>query len=313
MKQKLLRHIIITALLFIGISSFGQQEPMFTQYMNNPQLINPAYAGSLGNINIDGIFRKQWMGTGVEWAPTTTSLSVNAPFMDYRVGIGLNFMIDDIGPLDQISIFTDYAYHLEFDNGSKLSLGLKGGFYSYQEDLANLSTFEYDEWLYDGNSITNKFFLNFGVGAYYYSEKYFVGLSFPKLVRNSLSEAYDTYEVLGSEERHMYLTAGLVFDISPLLKFKPTAMLRRVNGAPYSTELTATVIFVDQVWFGLMYRFGDALAAHVKFQIDENLHIGYSYDLTTTELKPYNSGTHEIFFSYTIKKKGKRILSPRYF
>ena len=312
MKHKLLRHIIIILLLLLSVSSFGQQDPMFTQYMNNPQLINPAYAGSNGNLNFNGIFRKQWAGSGIDWAPTTTSLSINSPFLDYKVGVGLDFMHDDIGPLTLTGIFTDYAYHVQFQDEGTLSLGLKGGFNYYQKNLTGLITDEYDHYVND-HLVVEKPLFNVGVGAYYYTNTYFIGASVPTLIKSSLVDSENTLEIQSRKEQHLFLTAGYVFDINTLFKFKPTTMLRMVNGSPISFELSATAIFVEKIWFGVMYRFGDAMAVHARFEVKDGFQLGYSYDLTTSELSQYNSGTHEIFFSYTIRKSGKRILSPRYF
>lgn len=312
MKQKLLRHIIIVLLLLLSVSSFAQQDPMFTQYMNNPQLINPAYTGSQGAMNFNGIFRKQWAGTQIDNTPTTTSLSISSPFKDYRVGVGLDFMHDQVGPFSLTGIFTDYAYHIDFNDNKRLSLGLKIGFNYYEEDFANLSTYEYDGWLMS-HLETKKPLFNTGVGAYYYTDTYFIGASIPSLVRNSLVEIDNTNVILGKKEQHLFLTGGYVFEINPLLKFKPTFMLRMVRGAPISKEITATAIFSERIWFGLMYRFDDAVAIHARFEVQEGFQIGYSYDLTTSELNRYNSGSHEIFFSYTFNQKRGRILSPRYF
>ncbi|MFA9388596.1 MAG: type IX secretion system membrane protein PorP/SprF [Prolixibacteraceae bacterium] len=312
MKQKLLRHIIIILFILLSISSFAQQDPMFTQYMNNPQLINPAYTGSLGSMNFNGIFRKQWMAANFPWAPTTTSMSISSPFKDYRVGVGLDFMYDDIGPVSLIGLFTNYAYHLDFNNGARLSLGLKGGFNYYQKSLQGLDTGEYDYFV-QNNLEVKKPLVNVGVGTYYYTEKFFLGASVPTLVRNSLVDFDNTLLILSRKELHFFLTTGYVFDINPLLKFKPTTMFRIVGGAPINIELTGTMIFAEKLWFGLMYRVGDAVAVHARYEVQDGFQIGYSYDLTTSELNQYNSGTHEIFFNYTIKKRGRRILSPRYF
>lgn len=312
MKQKLLRHIILLLLMLVALMGFSQQDPMFTQYMNNPQLINPAYAGSHGNFNVNGISRQQWVGAGIDWAPKTTSISINSPFLDYRVGIGMDFMNDKIGPMTQTALFTNYAYQIEFKNGATLALGLKAGFNFFEKDLSGLITTEYDRYVAE-HTVVNKLLFNTGVGAYYFNERYFVGMSVPKLIRNSFSEVDNTFEINSRQEMHLFMTAGYVFDLNTVFKLKPTAMLRMVDGAPVSYEFTATAIFVDKVWFGLMYRWGDAVAAHVRAEIKDGVQIGYSYDLTTSELNQFNSGTHEIFISYTIVKKGKRILSPRYF
>jgi type IX secretion system PorP/SprF family membrane protein len=310
MRLRKIGYIIFVLLLMAGMHGYGQQDPMFTQYMNNPVLINPAYAGSLGALNVNGIFRKQWVG--FEWSPTTTSFSVNMPFWDYRVGVGITFLHDKIGPLEQTGMYFDYAYHLDFDNRSRLSMGLKAGFNYYQKDLRGLTTYEYDSWIQNLPQST-KFLFNTGVGLFYYTDTYFLGASIPKLLRNSLSDYEDTYELVGKEERHYFFTGGGVIDINTIVKFKPTGMLRYVYGAPLSVEATATMIVFDRVWFGMFYRVGDSFGAHARVEVQEGYQIGYSYDLANSRLKGYNSGTHEVFISLTFAQKGRRILSPRYF
>lgn len=285
---------------------------MFTQYLNNPGLINPAYAGSHGSLNMNGIFRKQWVG--LDWQPTTTSLSVTMPTKNFDVGWGLEYLNETIGPLQQNGVYGDYAYHLRFDNGANLSLGLKAGFNIYDLSLSQLSTTDPDPYLL-ANGDRNRFLPNFGVGAYYYSENFFAGFSIPKLLRNNLSvDGGEDLTVAGREERHLFFTAGGVFDIKePILKFKPTAMIRVVNGAPASLDVSATLIIYERFWAGIMYRWGDAIAAHLRLQVNDNMQLGYSYDLTTSKLRPYNFGTHEIFISYDFAFRSQRIQSPRYF
>ena len=310
MKLGLITYLIILLLLCATVECYGQQDPIFTQYMNNPVLINPAYAGSYGNLNFNGIFRKQWVG--MEWQPTTTSFSITSPFLSYNVGIGLTFINDDLGPsLTQTGVYTDYSYHIDFDN-SRLSLGLKGGFNFYQKDLRFLDT---DDGMGNDPAATkeSKFLFNSGIGAYYFNEMYYVALSIPKFFRNSLSNYENTYQAVGKEERHYYLTGGGVVTMSPILKFKPTFMLRIVNGAPSSFETSATLIVFQKVWAGFMYRFGDSFGIHARYEMNDAIQIGYSFDLNNSRLRLYNFGTHEIFLSYTLRKSGKRILSPRYF
>ncbi len=304
-------YIVFSLFLLLSIGGFCQQDPMYSLYMNDPVLINPAYAGSRGNLSLSGIFRKQWVG--MEWQPTTTGVTINAPFMNFKVGGGISFMNDQIGPMRQTGLYLDYAYHLRFENNHNLSLGLKVGFTDYFINLQNLTTTEWDEYV---QSIIpeNKFRPNFGFGAYYYTDWYYAGFSIPLLIKNSLVEEENTLEVIGREDRTYIFSAGMVFDlVKPVIKLKPTILTRAIFGAPPSVEVSATAIFYDRVWFGLLYRVGDAVAAHVRFQINNQLQIGYSYDLTNTDLRPHNKGTHEIMINYVFTRRGQRILSPRYF
>lgn len=326
---RLLKHIILVVLTMLTVGAYAQQDPLFTQYMNNPGLINPAYAGSRGVVAANGVFRKQWVNQ--DWSPTTTTLSINSPFRDYKVGLGFTFVDDRIGPLAQTGIYIDYAYFLDLSKGRNLSLGIKGGFNFYDRNLTNLTMYEYDP-LVSYNPRNTAFLPNFGVGLFYFTNDYFVGISVPKLVRNSISDSDNTLEVLGREERHVFFTAGGVITIDdPVWKLKPTAMLRMVNGSPVSVEFGATVIFYERVWFGLTYRLGDEssdedvkdwissrdrvgdICAHVRWQVSDRFQIGYSYDFINSQLRYYNNGSHEIFLSYEFAGRDRRIQSPRYF
>jgi type IX secretion system PorP/SprF family membrane protein len=310
MEKSIRRHIILVLLLLIGIAGFAQQDPMHTLYMNDPILINPAYAGSRGNLSMNGVFRKQWVGA--TWPPTTTSITLNSPFLDRKIGVGFSFMHDQIGPLQQTGIYLDYAYHLRFSRDRNLSLGLKAGFTNFDRDLLNLLTINPDQFIFDSDQ-RPILLPNFGVGAYYFTEDYYVGFSIPLLLRNKL-DRNNTFEIVGREERAFYITAGWVFDlIPPIVKLKPTILARAIFNAPPSIELSATAIMYDRVWFGMLYRIGDAVAVHARVQATMQLQIGYSYDLTTNEFRPHNKGTHEVMLNYVFTRRGQRILSPRYF
>jgi type IX secretion system PorP/SprF family membrane protein len=309
--SKFFRHIVLGFVMLVSVSTYAQQDPLFTQYMNNPGLINPAYVGSFSHVNVNAIMREQWIG--VDWRPTTISVSVGSPFYEYKVGVGFTMINDQIGPLSQTGIYFDYAYHIEINPNSRFSLGLKSGFNYFQKDLRPLSTFEFDYWV-NSSPQFSKFLWNTGIGAYYYNNFMFAGVSVPKLFRNSLNSTdVVNYEVVGREERHVYFTAGSVFDINPILKLKPTLMYRMVSGAPFSIETTATLIFYERLWTGLSYRFGGAIGVHARFEIQPGIQIGYSFDYNNSRLVSHNSGSHELFFSYTIVPRGERILSPRYF
>jgi len=259
---------------------------------------------------LNGVFRKQWVG--MTWQPTTTSVTINSPFWNYKVGLGFSFLNDKIGPMQQTGIYLDYAYHLRFSGNRNLSLGLKAGFTNFDRDLANLTVTDWTDVVLT-KEFGNKALPNFGVGAYYFTDRYYVGFSIPLLLNNKFSKD-DTYEIVGREDRSYSLMAGFVVTaIDPILKIKPTILARSIFGAPPSVELSATAILYDRVWFGLLYRIGDAVAAHARFQINNQLQVGYSYDLTNPDLRPYNKGTHEIMMNYVFTRRGQRVLSPRYF
>lgn len=305
------KSILVAIVLLSSIwSASAQQDPMFTQYMHNAVTINPAYAGSRGTLNFVAMDRQQWVG--MEGAPKTLTISVNSPFTGYHVGVGLSVIHDEIGPTKQTGIYADYSYHLKITEKTKLAFGLKGGMNFYDINLLNLRGAQNDDHLMlDG--VRKLYLPNFGVGGYLYSDRYYVGFSIPKILQNDLSDDNSTSQYANKEERHIFLTGGIVLDISENIKFKPSTTLRMVSGSPVSAELSAAVLLQDRLWIGAMYRFEDALGALIKFDLTKQLSIGYSYDMSQSDLRPFNQGTHEIYVSYDVAFKNRKILSPRYF
>jgi len=301
---------ILLMLLFNIWNAAAQQDPMFTQYMHNPVSINPAYAGSRGTLNFVALNRQQWVG--LDGAPKTLTLSVNSPFLGYNVGIGLSLIYDQNGPTKQTGIYVDYSYHLKVTTKTKLAFGLKGGVNLYDVNLSKLTGAQNDEYvLLNGD---RKMSLpNFGVGTYLYSNRYYVGFSIPKLLQNSLADNKNTLQKVNKEDRHIFITGGFVLDLAENIKFMPSTTLRMVSGSPLSAEFTSSFIFMDKIMVGGMYRIGDSFGALVKWDISNQLSIGYSFDMTNSELRPYQKGTHEFYLSYDIAFKNKKILSPRYF
>jgi type IX secretion system PorP/SprF family membrane protein len=304
-------YILFGLFILLSISGFSQQDPMYTLYMNDPILINPAYAGSRGNVSMNGVFRKQWVG--MDWQPTTTSVTINSPFRDYKIGVGFSFMNDKIGPMQQTGLYLDYAYHIRFPKNRSLSLGLKAGFTNYDIYLLDLTTTTWDTYV-QANDQPPKFRPNVGIGVYYYTDKFYASFSIPLLLKNSLIDKQNTLQIVGREDRTYFMSAGMIVTlVDPIIKLKPTILARAIFGAPPSVEVSATAIFYDKIWFGLLYRFGDATAAHIRLQVNNQLQVGLSYDLTNTDLRPHNKGTWEIMMNYVFTRRGQRILSPRYF
>lgn len=293
---------ILIILLFVTCRLLGQQDPLYTQYMTNPLTINPSIAGLSGKHNVSLISRKQWLG--IDGAPTTIALSYQGPYFNDQVGLGANLIHDRLGPVVQTALYMDYAYKLLLDenSNSRLSFGLMGGFNYYTYNLMSLTYSGVDDDIpIDGYD--QRFLMNFGFGLSYYQPKFFFGVSVPKILRNSLSDEGNTLTMEDKEERHYFTMAGVVFVLSESLKFKPSVIARGVNGASVSFDLNATFVLDDKIWLGALYRYNNAIGAIVRWQVNEKLHIGYSYDFSVNSLQGYNCGTHEVFFSFDIGPK----------
>lgn len=295
-------------LLLIGSRSLAQQDPMYSQYMFNTLAFNPAYAGSAEVLTIMALSRHQWVG--LDGAPATQTLLAHSPLKTEALAVGFTAITDKIGPSRQTSFHGDFAYRIRTTEDTQLSFGLKGGLAIHQADLASLTTVESDP---ASVNMQGKLLPNFGFGLFWHSNTYYVGLSVPKLLQNDLLELNNELITAATEKRHYFLIGGYVLDINRDLKFKPSFMLRTVEGAPLSLDLNANFLLGERIWFGAMYRVGNAFGLLGQYQITEQLRAGYAFDLTTTRIAAYNAGTHEIMLSYDLRFVQGKTISPRYF
>ncbi len=302
---------IITALLALVsfTSAHAQQDPQYTNYMYNTININPAYAGSRGALSIFGLHRSQWVG--LEGAPTTNSFSVNTPIADSKVGLGVSFVNDALGVMDENTLSVDFSYTLDLNNrGSKLSFGLKGS-----ANLLNVAYSDLNKYNPNDpqilNDVSNEFTPNIGAGIYWHTEKSYVGFSVPSFLE---STRYDNYiQSTMQQKMHYYLMGGHVFEINPTLKFKPAFLLKAVEGAPLQADITGNFLIHDKFTIGGAYRWDAAWSALVGFQVTDGMFIGYSYDSDIKALRNYNNGSHEIFVRFELFNKYRRVNSPRFF
>lgn len=295
-------------LLETTIHAFSQQDPVYTQYMNNILTIQPAYAGSSGVLNITGISRAQWVG--FEGAPNTNTLTITGPLRRYDVGLGLSIVNDKWGPIRQNGVYADYAYHVRLRQDQFLSLGLMVGFNIYQAYLTDLNINDpNDPVFYDVNF---KFLPNTGVGILWRGDQFFLGVSAPKILKNRIQS--QSSENVYREVLHFYAMGGYVFFLSDLLKFKPTILYRWSERTPSFADFSGSFLLYDRVWVGATYRLKNSYGLIFQFNVNNQLKFGYSFDQTTFHPTQVNSGTHEFLISYdfVVGRRGRRI-APRYF
>ncbi len=305
--------ILLLVLLLSGIDLYSQQDSQFTQYMYNTINVNPAYAGSRGVMSIFGLYRNQWVG--LDGAPTTMTASLNTPISNSNVGLGLSAISDKIGPSDETSVSVDVSYSIPTSETFKLSFGVKATANLLNIDFTKLNIYTSGDPRF-ANNIDNKFSPNVGAGVYFHSNKTYIGLSVPNFLETKHfdEEANNNSASFVAKERmHYYGILGHVFDLSPSLQFKPAAMVKMVQGAPLQVDLSGNFWINEKLTLGAAYRWDAAMSAMAGFQINNNWFIGYGYDMETTKLADYNSGSHEIFLRYELFSKVDRIISPRFF
>jgi len=299
---------IIISIFFISLfTSNAQQLPQFTQYMYNTISINPAYAGSRDGFSLTALNRNQW--AGLSGGPVTQTLSINTPLTNEKIGIGLSVINDKAGYEKYTYVYGDFSYTINVGANTTLAFGLKGGmsYYDLDEDLFVEPSVLTDPFF---NDQFNKWTPNFGAGLYLSSQEWYVGLSAPKLINNDNND-FNQYVAL--EQVHYYLTGGYVFDLSDTWKLRPTALLKATKGAPLSFDMSGTVIFDEKLYLGATYRIDDAVGAFVDFQILPPLRIGYAYEYSVSDLRPYTSGSHEILLILELRSRNTKYKSPRFF
>lgn len=301
--KKVLTVIFILS-MYLGIA---QQDAQYTQYMYNTITINPAYAGSRGAVSIFGLHRTQWIG--LDGAPKTNAFSINSPINNSNLGIGLSFINDKIGPTVENQISADVSYTIPMPNDYKLSFGIKGTANLFNLDISKLNPEnQLDPTLQDLN---NNFTPNLGAGIYYHSNKLYFGFSIPNFFETT--RYADNTQSVSRERMNYYFIGGYVFDINPILKFKPAFLTKAVEGAPLQLDLSGNFLINDKFVLGGAWRWDAAWSAMAGFQVNQQLYIGYGFDQETTNLARFNSGSHEIFIRYELFKKVERIVSPRFF
>jgi type IX secretion system PorP/SprF family membrane protein len=300
--------ILIFALSLTCYLSFAQQDAQFTQYMYNTININPAYAGSRGAMSIFGLYRTQWVG--LDGAPTTSAFSINTPINNSRLGFGLSVVTDAIGPTSDQTISGDLSYTIPFADEVKLSFGIKGSLnlFNFDRNKLNLDPLIIDPAL---NNISNELSPNIGAGIYLHSDKYYFGASVPNFLED---RKYNDNSVSVFKERMTsYFIGGYVFDFSPNLRFKPAFLTKLVTGAPVQVDVSGNFLLYEKLTLGVAYRWDAAVSALAGFQISDGLFVGYGYDRESTNLRNYNSGSHEIFLRFELFNRVKKLVSPRFF
>jgi type IX secretion system PorP/SprF family membrane protein len=319
------RFLVIAILLLSTRALYAQQDAQQSQYMFNGIYINPAYAGYKENLNFHSYFRSQW--TGIEGAPKSMSLAVDAIANNGNVGLALQISNDRLGAQTNLSAYANYAYRLRMNNEGTsrlafglgigaMQLGINGALLNPNDPEPNLVTGMQSTIVPDGR-----------IGVFYSDDKYYAGLSADNLISQFINVRNRGY--IAQPKPHYYLTGGALFPLSEDVLIKPSILLKDDAGGPTSLDLNAFIMFGQRFWVGGSYRTGVKLYQKSYLQTDlsnlnsfvaamelfplENLRVGYAYDVSIGPLKGYSGGSHEISIGFYIKTQKTRMLTPRYF
>lgn len=316
--KKLLTIIIVV----LGIVSLkAQQDPHFTHYMFNTLEVNPAYAGSRDALTVTGLYRNQWLG--FKGAPETFTINAHTPIFKDKVGVGLSLMKDKIGPMDNYSVFADFAYriNLGLSKKARLIFGLKGGINMNQFRLSGVSTRDdldpefigFDKTLYLGN---------FGFGMYYRSTNFYVGASVPRILENFYNKDAATFasDDNSRQKRHYNLILGSMIKVSHSIDLQPHVLVKIAEASPPELDLSVLLFLANKkFWVGpafrSSFRSAETVSAIAGFKLFEQLSLGYSFDFSMADAAfKYTAGSHEVMVRYDfVYKNAGKVQNPRYF
>ncbi len=315
--------ILFCSAIFV---SFAQQLPQYSQYQRNTVMVNPGAVGAYDFTDITLGGRYQW--SGFDYSPRTAYAYVSAkiggtkqrynpslrtsqgPVRNPQVGVGKlkhgvggQVYLDEYGAFRKISFAGIYAIHLPVSRTSNISMGVKAGI-SNNQFLQERATVLTQMTGYNGVAMNddtyNSFIANqssknnmdLGIGMYYYSSNYFVGISADQLTRDMVTFGSGTANF--DEQMHFQATAGYKFKLTNEWTIQPSVLFKYMSPAPLSFDGTIQMEYKEWMWFGLSYRNQDAVIAMLGMNINNTFKFGYSYDLTTSGLNSVSNGTHEL-------------------
>jgi len=274
--------VYIVFLVFIGVQA--QQDPQYTQYMYNMNVVNPAYAGSFEG-------------------------AIHSP-VGKNVGLGLSLITDEVGPVKETNAYVDFSYTIPVSDETKLAFGLKAGATFHNIGLVGLDLIDANDPFFSQN--INETTPNIGAGLYYYKpNKFYISASMPNIL-NSVHLDANGFKI-GSETQHFFGAAGYVFDLSENFKLKPHALAKLAFDAPISFDVNLNLFMYDFVEVGAGYRLDDSFSGMINFLVAPNLRIGYAYDSIQSQLNVVTNASHEVFINFDINLPRKVSRSPRYF
>lgn len=310
-----MKKILFAILALTSASTYAQQEQMYTHYDMNSLALNPAYAGSKRTLVANALSRTQW--TQLPGAPRYQNLSVHAPLIN-DFAVGLNVSTGKIGkfvsasPFSETQVAANVAYNKQIGNNLRLAVGLKIGAYNYKAELSKIQLSNPGDVAYANNdySITSPMT---GFGTYLYSDKFFVGVSAPRMVFVN-ADVRNNYNVEYAAQLHYYISGGYVFDLSETTKLKTTTQVKFTNGAPVLADINVHAMYKDMFSIGAFVRTAQTTGIMANVKLNDNFNLCYSYDYAFGVLGSYIRSSHEIGLQFMIPYvENSKVRVPRYF
>ena len=296
---------IIYILLLFASRGISQQLPQYSNYMINDYVLNPAIGGS--NSYFEGKSNNRYQWIGITDAPRTYVLSVDGPTKSLNMGLGGILFTDIVGPTRRTGFYLSYAYHLKVSPKVRVSFGLSAGILQFMVDASKIQLHDQGDMVIS-NGVQSVLMPDFGAGVYAYStdKKWYAGASVPQIFQEQIKFFNAQTSSLSKLATHMYVTGGYKFTLNDEFKLEPSTCIKFVNPAPVQFDLGLRAIYKDMIWLGGSYRYTDAVSAMIGYTLMQNITFAYSYDFTTTDIRKYSSGTHEIMIGIKFNKSIKK-------
>ncbi|MEO1030756.1 type IX secretion system membrane protein PorP/SprF [Winogradskyella sp.] len=303
-----MKKLSIIAVLLLAFQMHGQQDPQYTQYMYNMNIINPAYAGSRENLSFGLLYRNQW--SRIDGGPETGTFFGHAPIGN-NLGLGVSLISDQIGPVTETNTYVDVSYTLKLGGEHRLAFGVKAGatFHDINLTSGNVAVIDPDDPFF-GIGI-NETTPNIGAGFFYYTNKYYLALSVPNLLESVHLDSNGNK--IGSETQHYFLTGGYVFNLSPNTELKQSFLLKSAFSAPLSLDINLNMRFFKKFEIGASYRLDDSISGLVNFALSPSIRVGYAYDAVSSEINAFAPASHEVMLLFDLNFPKRVSRSPRYF
>lgn len=303
-----MRRIIAILYIFLSLGSFAQQDAIYSQYMFNPFAINPAYAGSRDATSVILLNRSQWLG--ISGAPNTQTMAAHFPANKKHIAWGLNFSYDRLGPTSNLLAAGTVAYQLILEKGT-LNFGLRGGAYNtvmngqklkFREEFDNL----------DHQTKISVISPTFDFGMYYYTDRFYAGISANHLTKHPLKFDNNLNNTAYFFKQHFFFMTGYAFELKKNIILKPSLLVKYTEDRPFNVDFNINMLLKERFWLGVGLRNLNSLNFLIDFNITDFMRIGYSYDMTMTEIKDYSNGSHEILLGFDFNLRKSTVISPRY-
>ncbi|MEM0999378.1 MAG: type IX secretion system membrane protein PorP/SprF [Bacteroidota bacterium] len=306
MKVRLL-HIVL--LIVLALPAFAQQDPMYSQYMFNRLVLNPAYAGARAQMSVVALARRQWID--IEGGPRSETFSVHTPTADERHGLGFTVVNDRVGFTSNTSVAFNYAYRIPMGGGN-LALGLNFGMNSYWVRLSEVATWDPGDNAFNNGADFQRWQFVAGPGVYFQNQQFYLGASAPNIVPHRLYDPF--YEELISADRvHYVFLGGVMLKLSRNIDFRPSFTLRATRTAPLGVDLSAAFLLKDRLWVGASFRPGNAWVFMTEIFLTKMIRLGYAYDYSLTEARSLFGNTHELMLGIDFGFARTKIISPKLF